>query len=361
VERQHPLTYEEVCEAANALHHQGRHVTIDALHSLLGRGSKTTIHKHRERWRLEIQHANKDAQLRSPLAPDPLKQFFETTFSTLWRAALEAANETLAELRDEADRAVAKAKEEVQKAIEEADSARRESAMLATRAATLDDKLERSLRELGDEREKRATQEVKANANARAAAERIATLSAALTKADAREAELTAYMQSAMKELEDQLAKAKQGQAETERQAHIALQAMQREAENQEHALRRALKLAQNRVKVVSAAWRTKERSWIEVKSKLQGKLEAEVKESSRLVTALAREESHRKQLEERTHMLDREWVDLEKTVTALRGQLSEAHHQLARLEPRLQTLLGDNARLNEKLSHMTNKGKHTE
>ncbi len=354
MERQPSLTYEEVCQTAELLHRQGRNVTIDALHGLLGRGSKTTIHKYRERWRRELQRADNDADVSCPPAPDPLRQFFEGTFSDLWQAALQAAHEALAELRAEAERAITNAQQEVQKAVGEAESTRREAAMLAARVTTLDDKLEHALSELGDERQQRTAQEIKAHSDARAAAERIAGLKAALTKANLREAELNDQMKTAVTELQHQLTESNLRQSEAEREARISLEAMQREAAQREQALRRGLKLAQNRAKMVSVAWYEKEKGWIELKSKLEEKLEAELKESSRLGKTLARTQSNCNQLEERAHTLDRERVGLEKTATALRDQLSKTQVQLAKLQDQVQGLLRDNARLSEKLSQAT-------
>lgn len=354
--RQPALTYEEVREVAELLHRQGRNVTIDALHTVLGRGSKTTIHKYRARWRQEIQRVNQDAEGDSVLAPDPLRQFFESTFSDLWQAALEAAHQALAKLRAEAERTIANAQQEVQKAVDEAESNRRESAILATRVATLDDKLERTLRELGDERQQRATQAVKAQANAQAAAERIATLEAALTKAHARETQLNEQMEAAVSGLQHQLTETELRQAEAERQARISLEAMRREAAQREQTLQRGLKLAQNRTQLTSMAWYKKEKAWLETKSKLEGKLEAERKESSRLEKTLAQTESRCKELKERTHTLDRERMGLEQTATALRDELSKAHLQSAKLEDQTRRLLYDNARLTERLVQVAKK-----
>ncbi|MFZ0254488.1 MAG: DNA-binding protein [Gammaproteobacteria bacterium] len=351
MERHPPLSYDEVCEAANSLQRQGHHVTIDALHDLLARGSKTTIHKHRERWRREMQRATDEEEVASPSAPDPLKDFFKTTFSDLWQAALEAAHEALQELRDEADRAIANAQADVQRAHEEAESARRESAMLVARVTALADKFEDTMRELTDERQQRVTQEVKADAEARAAAERIGALEADLHKAHAREAELNAQMHVAVTELQDQLANTMQRQAEIEQRARSALDAMKREASQREQALQRALKLTQNRAQATLVAWHNKEKTWIEVRSKMEARLENELKESARLEKAFAQAQLSYKQLEERTHALDRERVGLQEAGVALRDQLSGAQRQLARVELQIHDLLRDNARLTERLS----------
>lgn len=351
MERQPALTYEEVCEAANLLQRQGRHVTIDALHALLARGSKTTIHKHRERWRSEMQHANQDSQEATALPPDRLKQFFESTFNGLWQAALEAAHEALAELRDEAQRAIATAQAQVSKTEREMESARRESAMLSTRVGTLEDKLERTAGELVQERQQRVAQQIQTAADTRAAAERIRTLDAAVAQADAREAQLNEQMQAAVTELQLQLNQAERRRVDAEQRARLALEAAQREAAQREQALQRALKLAQHRTKAASVAWHSKEKNWIEAKSKLEERLEAERKESSRLEKALTQTQLTCERFEERSQLLDRERVGLEKT-TAVRGnQLSEAQRQLTRLERQVHGLLRENARLSERLS----------
>lgn len=351
VERHPPLSYDEVCEAANSLQRQGRHVTIDALHDLLARGSKTTIHKHRQRWRREMQQATNDEEGASPSAPDPLKVFFETTFNDLWRAALEAAHQALEDLRAEADRAIARARADVQKAHEEAEAARRESAMFGDRVTALADELERSKNELAEQRQQRVAQEVQADADARVAAEHIGVLEADLHKAHAREAELNAQMHVAVTELRDQLANTMQRQAEIEQQARSALDAMKREASQREQALQRALKLTQNRAKATLVAWHNKEKTWIEVRSKMEARLENELKESARLEKAFAQAQLSYKQLEERTHVLDRERVGLQEAGVALRDQLSGAQRQLARVELQIHDLLRDNARLTERLS----------
>lgn len=352
VERQPALTYEEVCDAANLLHREGHHVTIDALHARLARGSKTTIHKHRERWRREMQDKLKDGEeeVARP-APDPLKAFFETTFSELWQAALEAAHGTLAALREDAERTIANAHAQIEKANEQAQSAQRESAMHFARITTLDEKLERVMRELSDERQQRTAQEVTAAAEARSAAQRIAELETALVKANGREAQLREQTQALVMKLEDKIQHLQQRHAEAEQQARIIHEDTRREAAHREQALQRALKLAQSRALSASVAWHNKEKTWIETKSKLEQRLEGETKESSRLGKALVDAQLRSQQLEEKMHLADRERVGLQEAGAVLNTQLADTQRQSAKLELQVQHLLGDNARLNEQIS----------
>lgn len=342
MDRQPPLTFDAVREAAEALQRQGQNVTIDALHALLGRGSKSTIHKHRARWRAEREAADTEAP--ATTTPEPLQVLFETTFSAFWQEALAHAEAALEHHRQAAEQLMADARTQVASASARVAEAEQRVAERQTEIASLRDALEARTEALVGERAQRAMVEAKAGAAAEHAAEDKARLEAEVVRAEAQLLEVKAEAGAALARFEAQRTEAEKRQAETERRAHEWLDAARREAAAREAELAQALRDQQQRVEATEAAWHAKESTWVQVRARLEGALDTERREVGRLTEALTHAQQQHAQAEEARRVLETACVVLEHTKSILEQQLREAEKYRQDLAQRVEALMRENA-----------------
>ena len=141
------LTYEDTVRAAGALLAQGRNPSVNAVLEHLGRGSKTTVHKHLSAWRETLEQRSFRLPPEIPEALiEPLEQF--------WHSATALAHETFSDERQRAD-------EEIALERETAAVAARARTEAEERATALSHALEQSRQEASHQAElakERATQ-----------------------------------------------------------------------------------------------------------------------------------------------------------------------------------------------------------
>ncbi|MBI2379486.1 MAG: DNA-binding protein [Gammaproteobacteria bacterium] len=100
------VTYEEVAEAADHLYEQRLTVTVDRVREELGRGSKTTLVRHIQRWREERQARPVH------FGTENLSPELSGMMATLWRKAGEEAEEKLKSAQAQVAQERAKLEEE---------------------------------------------------------------------------------------------------------------------------------------------------------------------------------------------------------------------------------------------------------
>ncbi|MFO1434218.1 MAG: DNA-binding protein [Candidatus Competibacteraceae bacterium] len=125
------ITYEEVSRTAAQLLEQGLHPSVQRVRATLGTGSNTTISDYLQRWQQELKVSPKLAL--PPEMPQPLIQALET----IWRTALEQADATYQEQRDQAAQAVVTANQARDEALAQANHSRAELVTSQHRLAEL--------------------------------------------------------------------------------------------------------------------------------------------------------------------------------------------------------------------------------
>lgn len=125
------VRYEDVQRAIDDLLARGESPSVQKVREVLGTGSFTTISEHLRHWRTRREE-NRD--LPPPRGmPEALQELAEA----LWDRAQEAAGEALAHYREEANRQVEAARDEVGEARRQAEDAeQRESALAAHLSST---------------------------------------------------------------------------------------------------------------------------------------------------------------------------------------------------------------------------------
>jgi chromosome segregation ATPase len=118
------ITYEDVSRTAAQLLEQGLHPSVQRVRATLGTGSNTTISDYLQRWQQELKISPKLAL--PPEVPQPLIQALET----IWRTALEQAEATYQEQREQAAQAVAAAEQSRDQALAQATQLRGDIATL---------------------------------------------------------------------------------------------------------------------------------------------------------------------------------------------------------------------------------------
>lgn len=119
------IQYADVQQAIDALLTQGATPSVQRIREVLGTGSFTTISEHFRHWRSEREQ-NRDVP-----PPKGVPESVVTLAADMWRQAQDAANEGLVHYREEANRKVEAAQEEVMQATREADNAAQRERALA--------------------------------------------------------------------------------------------------------------------------------------------------------------------------------------------------------------------------------------
>ena len=118
------IQYADVQQAIDALLTRGDAPSVQRIREVLGTGSFTTISEHFRHWR------NEREQNRDVPPPKGVPEAVATLATNMWRQAQELANEGLVHYREEANRKVEAAQDEVLQATREAgDAAQRECAL----------------------------------------------------------------------------------------------------------------------------------------------------------------------------------------------------------------------------------------
>lgn len=125
------ITYEDVSKIVAQLLEQGLHPSIQRIREILGTGSNSTINGHLQRWRQELGSRPKTAM--SSQIPEALTSALET----IWRTALEHAEATYQEQREQAAQAVAAAEQSRDQALTQANQVREDLAALQRRLEEL--------------------------------------------------------------------------------------------------------------------------------------------------------------------------------------------------------------------------------
>lgn len=125
------ITYEDVSRTAAQLLEQGLQPSIQRVRATLGTGSNTTISEYLQRWQQELKTSPKLAL--PPEIPKPLTLALET----IWRTALEQAEATYQEQREQAAQAVATANQSRDQALAQVNQSHEELAISQHRLAEL--------------------------------------------------------------------------------------------------------------------------------------------------------------------------------------------------------------------------------
>lgn len=138
------IQYSDVQQAVDTLLARGDTPSVQRIREVLGTGSFTTISEHFRHWRTE-REKNRDVP-----PPKGVPEVVVNVASELWREAQEVANQALVHYREDANRQVESAQQQVAEATQLAANAEQRESALAEHLRHTEQRLEVLNRELAE-------------------------------------------------------------------------------------------------------------------------------------------------------------------------------------------------------------------
>ncbi len=301
------IQYADVQQAIDELLTRGDSPSVQRIREVLGTGSFTTISEHFRHWRDE-RDQNRDVP-----PPRGVPEAVATLAADMWRQAQELANEGLVHYREEANRKVEAAQEEVLQATRNAENAAQRERALAEHLHHREERMEALGAQLADSQARQDDLQNRCNSaeqDSAAWAENNAMLKTRLEQqasehAQQREAERKAFGQ--------QLAEEQQRNEATEGKLLALLDSVRQERADDDKAQRK----------------RTQQ---------LQARLESASEESRERLRELKAAEEARAQWQRRCEQAESEARTQHEAVLQHRREAETLHERLLRAERTLET-----------------------
>lgn len=301
------IQYADVQQAIDALLTRGDAPSVQRIREVLGTGSFTTISEHFRHWR------NERDQNRDVPPPKGVPEAVATLATDMWRQAQEVANEGLVHYREEANRRVEEAQEDVLQAKREADNAAQRERALAEHLNHREERMEALGAQLADSQAQQSALLVRcesAEQDSTAWAKNNATLK---TRLEQQASEYAQQREAERETFDQQLAEEQQRNEATEGKLLALLDSVRQERADDDKTQRK----------------RTQQ---------LQARLESASEEGREIRRELKTAEETQAQWQRRCEQAENETRAQHETVLQHRREAETLHERLLRAERTLET-----------------------